>query len=446
MASNPLCAKPNLRGTFRSAYLVGALLAAALAVACGSDSGGSKSDASTGGDGTENGGSGNVGGANAGNGGSTPSANGGGTSGSAGNGGSVSNAGNSSNGGNNAAGGASNAGNTSAGGTSNSGGTNGANSGGTSGTSSGGKNSAGGTSSSGGNSSAGGVSGAAGASSSLDHEIQGVYCGNSTDAITQFEGWLGKPTGGILGYTGNASWSDFDGSVGWATGVWSALDRRVLWSIPLIPTGANLADAAAGMYDDAHYKKAAETLAKYRPQESVLYIRTGWEFNGDWFPWTAQGGKAKDFAGAFQHFVTAFRSVSTRFRFEWNVNLGDSGMNPEDAYPGDGYVDIIGMDFYWNLQYDNADPNMAWSSKLTQKYGLEWHQDFAATHHKPTAYSEWGIMSDKAGPYIQQAKAWFGAHDVVYQTYWNSNTSFTGMLSSGQYPNAGTAYKAAFGP
>jgi hypothetical protein len=323
------------------------------------------------------------------------------------------------------------------------------------GASSAGGNANGGTASSGGSSSAtggaanaGGKSGAngdGGSAGELDHEIQGVYCGNSTDAVTQFEGWFGKPTGGILGYTGNASWDDFDGSVGWAAGLWGALDRRVLWSVPLIPTGANLNDAAAGMYDD-HYEKAAQTLAKYRPQENVLYVRTGWEFNGDWFPWTAQGGKAKAFAGAFQHFVTAFRSVSNRFRFEWNVNLGDSGMNPEDAYPGDDSVDVIGMDFYWNLQYDDADPAMAWSSKLTQKYGLQWHQDFATTHHKPTAYSEWGIMSDKAGPYIQSAKAWFTAHDVVYQTYWNSNSAFTGQLSNGQYPNAGAAYKAAFGP
>ena len=305
----------------------------------------------------------------------------------------------------------------------------------------------GGTTASGGATAAGGVTGAAGTTGSngLDHGIQGVYCGNSTDAITQFETWLGKPTGGILGYTGNASWSDYDGSVGWAAGLWGALDRRVLWSVPLIPTGANLADAAAGMYDD-HYRKAAQTLAKYRPQESVLYVRTGWEFNGDWFPWTAQNGKAKDFAGAFQHFVAAFRKVSSRFRFEWNVNLGDSGMNPEDAYPGDANVDIVGMDFYWNLQWDPADPNDAWNSKVTQKYGLKWHQDFATAHHKPTAYSEWGIMSDKAGPYIQQAKAWFAAHDVVYQTYWNSNAAFSGMLSQGQYPNAGAAYKAAFGP
>jgi hypothetical protein len=291
----------------------------------------------------------------------------------------------------------------------------------------------------------GGSSGTGGSQGTgFDHGLVGVYCGNSTSDVTQFETWLGRPVDGILGYTGNASWQDYDGSVGWAVGLWGALDRRVLWSVPLIPTGASLAEAAAGNYDD-HYKKAAQTLSTFRPQESVLYVRTGWEFNGDWFPWAAKG-KAQDFAGAFRHFVAAFRSVSSRFRFEWNVNVGDVGMNPEDAYPGDDSVDIVGMDFYWNTQWDPKDPAAAWNSMVTRNWGLQWHQDFAKAHGKPTAYSEWGVMADGAAVYIQNADAWFTAHDVVYQTYWNSDNAFTGKLSSGQYPSTGAAYRAAFGP
>jgi len=277
---------------------------------------------------------------------------------------------------------------------------------------------------------------------SADHQLLGVYVGNTPADVTKFETWLGHPVDGVLGYTGNASWDDYDGSVGWATGLWKDLDRRILWSVPLIPTGASLDDAAAGMYDD-HYKKAAQTLASYRPQDAELYVRTGWEFNGDWFPWAAKD-KAQAFAGAFQHFVMQFRSVSDRFVIDWNVNVGDVGMNPEDAYPGDDYVDIVSMDFYWNTQWDPKDPEDAWNSMLTRKWGLQWHQDFAAAHGKRTSYAEWGVMSDDAGPYIQHARDWFAQHEVVYQTYWDSNSDFTGKLSSGQYPHAGDAYKAAF--
>jgi len=273
--------------------------------------------------------------------------------------------------------------------------------------------------------------------------LLGVYCGNDPADVTQFETWLGRKVDGILGYTGDASWTDYDGSVGWAKGVWSALDRRVLWSVPLIPKGATLEDAAAGKYD-SHYTAAAKQLATFRPSEKVLYVRTAWEFNGDWFPWAAKG-KETAFIGAFQHFVKAFRAESTRFVIEWNVNVGDVGMNPETAYPGDAYVDIIGMDFYWNTDWDPKDPEAAWTSMRDRTYGLKWHQAFAATHGKPTAYSEWGIRSDAAAPYIAHALEWFDAHPVLYQTYWNSNSAFPGQLSKDQYPTAGAKYKALFG-
>jgi Glycosyl hydrolase family 26 len=281
------------------------------------------------------------------------------------------------------------------------------------------------------------------AGSSGGEPLVGAYCGNSVDGLRRFEQWLGRPVDGVLGYTGNANWEDYDGSVGWATGLWSAIDRRVFWSVPLIASGASLAQAGAGAYDD-HYRKAAQTLAGYRPQEPQLYIRTGWEFNGNWFPWTAQG-KAPDFIAAFRRFVTVFRSVSNRFVFEWNVNVGDVGMDPETAYPGDAYVDIIGMDFYWQPHLP-TNPQQAWSQIVSQKWGLQWHQNFARTHGKPTSYSEWGIRSNDAAYYIEQAKIWFDTHPVLFHTYWDANNEYPGKLSEGQYPNAGAAYKAAFGP
>ena len=274
-------------------------------------------------------------------------------------------------------------------------------------------------------------------------QLLGVYCGNKPEDVSAFEIWLGHPVDGVLGYTGANGWADYDGSVSWAAGLWRPLNRRVLWSIPLIPNNGTLAAAARGDYND-HYLQAARTLAKFRPQDAEIYIRTGWEFNGSWFPWAANG-KTQDFIGAFRQFVAAYRSVSNRFVFEWNVNIADGGPDPTSAYPGDDYVDIIGMDFYWDTKWYPADPAKAWNQMLKSKYGLQWHQNFAAAHNKRTAYSEWGVMSDNAS-FIQNANAWFASHDVVYQTYWNSNSAFKGKLSDGQYPQAAEAYRSAFAP
>jgi hypothetical protein len=277
----------------------------------------------------------------------------------------------------------------------------------------------------------------------------GVFIGNQPLEVLNFEAWLGRQVDAVLSFTGAANWTDYEGSVGWAAySVWGQVDRPVYWSIPLIPNGATLAEAATGAYNE-HYRKVAQVLVRARPTEPYMHIRTGWEFNGDWMPWSAIG-KEQEFIGAFQQFVTTFREVARengtadKFVFEWNVALGNHGMNPEDAYPGDNYVDIIGMDFYWNPKYDPKDPIPAWVSKVNRQYGLKWHQTFAAAHAKRTAYPEWGVQGDNAGPYIERARWWFRKHAPVYQAYWDSNSAFPGKLSSEQYPSSAAAYYKAF--
>ena len=41
---------------------------------------------------------------------------------------------------------------------------------------------------------------------------------------------------------------------------------------------------------------------------------------------------------------------------------------------------------------------------------------------------------------------WLNANHVLYASYWNSNSVYTGQLSYGQWPNAGAEYKKLFGP
>lgn len=269
-----------------------------------------------------------------------------------------------------------------------------------------------------------------------------TYVGNSPAAITSFEKWLGRDVDGIQSFTGDKDWTDWNGSIRWAAGLWKPADREVFWSIPIIPKGATLAEAAKGTYD-ANYVQAAKQLAMSFPDQAEIHIRTGWEFNGDWMNWAAKGKEA-DFIGAYRDFVTAFRSVSDKFVFEWTPGLGNKGMNPEAAYPGDKYVDIIGMDFYYDTDWNTSDPVKAFNQKVTQQYGLQWQADFAAAHGKQMAIAEWGVESDNAGPYIKLAADWFANHDYVYQSYWNSNTAFQGKLSDGQYANAGAAYRDSF--
>lgn len=244
---------------------------------------------------------------------------------------------------------------------------------------------------------------------------------------------------------GDANWSDWQTSLSWQASRFKGLTSDIEWSVPLIPQGATLSAASSGSYD-SHYTALAKQFVSLWPNDKQIYIRVGWEFNGNgWFPWSAVG-KASQYIGAFRHFVNAFRAVAPgRFKFEWTPNVGNVGMDPTTAYPGDSYVDVIGMDFYYDTKWLGTDPNKAWNYMVSEKWGLQWHQDFAAQHKKPTAYAEWGVNSNSAGPYITSANKWFNDHHVLYQNYWDSNSNFRGDLSHGQFPQAAAAYKSAFG-
>jgi hypothetical protein len=270
-----------------------------------------------------------------------------------------------------------------------------------------------------------------------------AYVGNDPAALVQFEQWLGRKVDGHQVHTGVEDWKDWEDCIAWELDLWKQVDRPIFWSIPLIPRGASLQEAGRGDYE-AHYRKAATTLAEGSAKHDRIFIRTGWEFNAKWTPWSAIG-QPQNFVEAYRRFVETFRSVSNKFVFEWTPNIGDFGLDPELAYPGDAYVDVIGLDFYYNTNWETKDPVLAWNYMLARPHGLRWFESFAKKHHKPTAYAEWGVMTNDSAAYIRLAARWFAEHDVVYQSYWNSNDEFPGKLSSGQYPNAGAAYRELFG-
>ena len=57
-----------------------------------------------------------------------------------------------------------------------------------------------------------------------------------------------------------------------------------------------------------------------------------------------------DFGGYFDQIVTAMRSVAgEKFQFVWNPDVGafaEAGYNVTLAYPGNAYVNVIGVDAY----------------------------------------------------------------------------------------------------
>ena len=133
-------------------------------------------------------------------------------------------------------------------------------------------------------------------------------------------------------------------------------------------------------------------------------------------PWNATTPSAEaSFAAYFRQIVTAMRSVSgEQFRFVWNPDAGaftQSGYSVAAAYPGNAYVDVIGLDAYDQSWATPQTPANAWAS--TTLPSLTAAQQFASSNGKPLAFCEWGvaIRSDGHGLgddpyYVNQMVAW----------------------------------------
>jgi glycosyl hydrolase family 26 len=338
------------------------------------------------------------------------------------------------------------------------------------------------------------------ASVSYSH-ASGVYHGPATTSssenssrVAAFEAWRNADAGLVNDFTDGNSWQSIESS--WTGHQWgaTAYKNRMLITYPMLPEydsmvnqksdttlPANTTTTAKGAHGDydAHWKAAAAELVKSGLSNAV--IRPGWESNGNWFTWSSvvwkHGDPAvlrypaspTDYATYFQHIVTAMRSVAgANFTFEWNVALG----SPYDLryYPGDNYVDVLGIDGY-DLKWEDPTitPANRWNHLRTEPQGLDFWATWAkgGTGHKvlPMAFSEWGLTNEcgsmtgtaKCGGggddplYVQNMHDWFDNHYVAYETYFDYNASdgshdLENVRADGKvnFPNAAKLYQTLF--
>jgi hypothetical protein len=262
----------------------------------------------------------------------------------------------------------------------------------------------------------------------------------------------------------NSGWTGMDGaggSLSWLTSAWQGKGYILSLGVPIIPTDSSgtavgsLATGATGAYN-SYFVTLAQTLVA--AGEGNTYLRLGWEFDGNWYPsWDADTPSAEaSFATYFQQIVTAMRSVPGEdFKFVWNPDASaftESGYNVALAYPGNAYVDIIGLDAYDETWATPQTPANAWNDTVQPELAAA--KAFAASQGKPLGFCEWGIAftSDGHGMgddplYVNNMAAFMqnAANDVAYESYFNFNGTGNSILTNGQAPNSLTAFKADFG-
>ena len=82
----------------------------------------------------------------------------------------------------------------------------------------------------------------------------------------------------------------------------------------------------------------------------TITIRFMHEMNGNWYPWaeTVNGNRAGQYVLAWQHVHGRFAALGiTNVQWMWSPNAVYDGSAPlEPLYPGDAYVDLVGLSNY----------------------------------------------------------------------------------------------------
>ncbi len=287
----------------------------------------------------------------------------------------------------------------------------------------------------------------------------GVYAGaGNPAAVSDFVASLGSRPRFAMDFLDGTSWSTIDNPA-WEVSQWAGSGYTMIWGVPMLPnSGASLATGATGAYD-GYFATLARALVADGQGSSI--IRTGWEFNGGWFPWAANG-QSTAFVEYWQQIVTTMRSVpGANFTFEWNPTRGDLGVgNLANYYPGDAYVDYVGLDVYDTEWASYPGMPAEFEHMETQTYGLNWLASFAAEHSKPMVFPEWGlgwgtcsasgqpvsgsgqVCGGDDGTFVDEMSGWIATHDVFEATYWDYGTS---SIDQGSNPNTAAALRADFG-
>jgi hypothetical protein len=154
-----------------------------------------------------------------------------------------------------------------------------------------------------------------------------------------------------------------------------ALPLVTMW----LGEGLTLEEVATGK-QDAQIRAWAQAAKEFG---YPFLFRPWWEMNGAWYSW----GRSPWFVPAWQHFHRVVEEVgATNVTWAWIVNtIYEPSINPAPWYPGDAYVDWIGMDAY-NWGYNPAQPDRWVSAEESIQPTLEAIEEIAPT--KPVCICE----------------------------------------------------------
>ncbi|MEU3313296.1 glycosyl hydrolase [Streptomyces sp. NPDC006662] len=248
-------------------------------------------------------------------------------------------------------------------------------------------------------------------------------------------------------YLPGDSWPGIEGRVpfleDWARWRRAEDDRMFVLNVPMqahnedrLPDWqvAQLIRAGAEGEYDRHFRRLAERLVELGVPDTVIVL--GWEMNGTTYSHRC-GPDPEHWKAYWKRVVNTMRSVpGQRFKFDFTPNRGTDAIPWTRCYPGDGVVDIIGMDSY------DQGPGRTFDDHVSQPYGLQQHVDFAKAHGKRISYPEWGLFRNGDNPeYVRRMLQWIDEHHPLYHTI--TDYCPHGVWQCKQNPRSAKAFRDA---
>jgi hypothetical protein len=262
----------------------------------------------------------------------------------------------------------------------------------------------------------------------------------SLAAVEELGRARGRDFDGMLHFTAreaaSGSWNQFRSWYTTSHRDWLAAGRLLVTSLPHAPTprvGGKYTPAALAMNqrgaDDA-YREQQRAFGRWLVESGLNWpthvLRCDWEFNGDWYAWSAKNGGAVARRRAVENFVTNVRGGgATRVLFDDCTNKGPSQSGVDfDAIPGPEFVDILGGDIYdhWQATRSDADwtreinrrPGLATLAAEAARRGVMWSVDECGNSHSPAGGGDnpfyWRKMREFLDEHAERC-AWWCTYD-----------------------------------
>jgi len=281
--------------------------------------------------------------------------------------------------------------------------------------------------------------------------LSGSNTGNNVERFLDFEAWRARPSDLALSFVDR--WTGWPGLVNlaWPVDTLEAVEGRLLLAIPLYPEGeGNNQDCAAGAYD-AQWRMLGPFLRSRGRGDSI--IRLGWGLNDSAHMWRADQDPT-DWVECFRRVANALRQTGPELEIAWDFNrqgrADTSPLDPYSGYPGDEYVDYIGIE-----GYDMAPPartEAEWDEICNGPTGLCSVMAFARAHGKRLGLSEWSVVScqDNGGGdnpfYVDKMFELFSKNPSVmgFEAYYEDAALCSAIFESDDNPNAAARYRELY--